>query len=186
MKTISIIGSAGRKEDGHFVSRELWFTMLDICCRRIKEIIGSDTEVTLRSGGAALSDHLAVAIFNNSKLLTGIKVHLELELPCEFINGKYNDKDSTGSTANYYHTKFAGKLSKDNLGSLKGIKKALNSNDCTFTVSEGFKERNLLVGKDCDYLLAYTFNKGKEPAVGSGTYHCWINSNCKNKEHYSI
>src|SRR6202035_3134051 len=102
---ISIIGPAGKTKDvnNSNLTRTLYFRALEY----LKGNIEDKVDITLKSGGAAWCDHLAVSLYLESK--NAIK--LELALPCNFENDKFQDNGSTdwrinpGRLANYYHQK---------------------------------------------------------------------------------
>lgn len=177
---IGIIGTAGRRADGKHISKELYFKMY----QRALELI-SDVPLEKRhlvSGGAAVSDHLAVSLFLADKAAS-----LTLHLPAEFQNGQFVEKDDRydpGRIANYYHHIFGLKMDpEDPLVTLKGLEKAINKG-AEYTISAGFKARNILVGQ-VERLIAFTFGKDSTPADG-GTKHTWDRSKAETKIHIPL
>lgn len=192
---VSIIGSAGRKDDQAQMSRQLWTTMLSHATLALEALVPQNQEIHLQSGGAALADHVAVALFLNK---TADK--LTLHLPAEFRNSKFVEtrgRFDTGRTTNYYHKNFQRACYVDGL---REIQRAIDAGAETTTGPGGFKARNLLVA-DCDLLLAYTF--GTETTLNTpgdpgwddhrlaglkdgGTAHTWNNSNARRKLHTNL
>jgi len=77
--TIGIIGTAGRKEDGAKMSKELYGKMYRKADAYISNLGLEPRDITLVSGGAAYSDHIAVSLYLDNKA-----DNLTLHLPCEF------------------------------------------------------------------------------------------------------
>lgn len=159
--TIAIIGTAGRKDDGPRLSAELFQKMTADAAARIATMRqsnpGSDT--ALISGGAAWADHVAVRLY-----LDGNAKRLTLFLPAELQHGRFVerptfDRFDTGRTANYYHRLFKEKTGIDGL---KEIEAAIAKGAVADTSQPGFKERNTLVARKANHLLAYTFGPGRE------------------------
>jgi len=177
--TIAIIGTAGRKEDGDKLSLDLYNRMYYDVIWRFSEMNVSVEERHLVSGGAAWADHLAVRAFLEDEC-----VSLSLHLPAMFGGCRYlgmnSSKYDPGRIANYYHGLFSNKVKTNTLLEIAAaIKKGAG-----LTVSKGFKERNLLVGKS-DAVLAYTFGQESFPKDG-GTLHTWNSSSAKIKTHIPL
>ena len=179
---IGIIGTAGRGDTGSKLNKPLFTKMVNrvqVILNKHKFINPYDT-ITLVSGGAAWADHVAVQLFLDSS-----DINLELHLPTEwngngFLVGSGNKYRDTGHIANYYH----GFMSAKGIDSIKQLDKAINSDNCFTKTYNGFKQRNLIVGK-VDMLIAFTFGIGNTPADG-GTSHTWNNSNSPDKLHISL
>ncbi|MCA3264557.1 MAG: DUF4326 domain-containing protein [Azospirillum sp.] len=160
--TLAIVGTAGRKEDADRLDARQWRLMLDTARAFVESLTTDAGAPDLVSGGAAWSDHLAVALF-----LENPKLRLALELPAAF-SGRYDAGEfrfaetnagrfDPGATANYYHRLFSAKIARDIRGfdSLRQIAEAIEKG-AEKRVYRGFKERNLVVGK-ARVLLAFTF-----------------------------
>lgn len=167
--TLSIIGTAGRKDDEKKLSKKHFEAMCVIAEGLIDQLAESNYPIShLVSGGAAWADHVAVRLFLNHKVS-----HLRLFLPARWEDGTYHDTGehdpvkNPGGTANYYHKKFLNATGIHSLSDIqiaKGegaelIDKNRNGKDL------GFHSRNALVAKS-DFILAITFGKGKEVKDG--------------------
>lgn len=190
---LGIIGTAGRREDADKMNKELYFKMYDKALEILKELNPTGT-ISAVSGGAAWSDHIAVSLFMREEV-----DRLFLHLPCKFENGKFVEKTGKadpGRTANYYHQQFSRAM---NGSTLKAIQLA-REKGAHFTVSNGFKERNLRVGT-CTHLIAFTWgsfggtytkdDKGWKSSSEAGlkdggTAHTWNNSDATVKYHIPL
>lgn len=149
--TIAIIGTAGRKEDAARISRALYDAMYAEALLAIREW-GVDRAV---SGGAAVSDHLAVRAY-----LEGAVSGLRLFLPARFERGAFVPNPlvrfNPGKTSNGYHRDFSAVCGLDSLGEIEeAIAKGAQAE-----VYEGFHRRNSEVAAGCSHLLAFTFGNG--------------------------
>lgn len=105
----------------------------------------------------------------------GLTLHLptswqqDSNTPCFLDNQDHNIYRNPGRSANKLHKQFTDKIGED---TLKQIQSAvfLGAN---YNVHDGFKERNTAVAKDSEYLIAFTWNSGKNPKEESGTYDTW-------------
>lgn len=161
---LGIIGTAGRGEDGAKITEPVWRQMKIIAGKFIKE---RDIK-HLVSGGAAVSDHIAVQAFN-----ANFVERLTLYLPAKFdsIEEMFDvSSDPSATTANFWHQKFKFRLGID---SLSEINRAIHKG-AEVIVEKGFLPRNKLVASNSDFLLAYTFGSGNKLADG-GTNHCMKN-----------
>jgi hypothetical protein len=153
--TLGIIGTAGRKDDGSKLTREVFKAMGLVG----KEVLDKTKATALVSGGAAYADHVAVRLF-----LRGYVKKLTLHLPCKWDKkqiclkdtGEFNYQTNPGGTANYYHRKFSQVVG---INSLEDISKAIEMG-AKVVVTEGFKERNTKVAEESDIILAMTFGNG--------------------------
>jgi hypothetical protein len=178
---VAIIGTAGRKEDGAKLSKELYFKM----CGRVHQILANlmqdeFEDLTLVSGGAAWADHIAVSLY-----LAGYAGHLVLHLPADYDNGKFVEEGSRspGSTANYYHKLFSKKMGRN---TLPAIQKAADLGASIRVNVNGFKARNSDVAADAkDGVIALTFGEGDTPKDG-GTFDTWNKSTAPFKVHIPI
>lgn len=153
---VSIIGTAGRKDDAVRINRPLYDAMVTDAETRIRQNC-ADEPVRAVSGGAAVADHVAVSLF-----LKGAVKELTLHLPAKFENGRFVETPGKGNfdparTANYYHRQFKEKTGIDGLAE---IATAMKTPGCTVEVTPGFKERNTLVAREGRLLVAYTFGDG--------------------------
>ncbi len=155
---IGIIGSAGRGSDSAKLDQEKWEQMRaatqSVIDSLIFNISGFDGNLTLVSGGAGWADHIAVSLYYRQ-----YANNLLLHLPCKFsLELGYFEGDQTAKTANYYHLKFSEKVSAYEWKSLRQIGEVIRKG-AEITVSNGFFERNSLVARDSDYLIALTFGE---------------------------
>ncbi len=165
MKTLGIIGTAGRGPDGENMNSETWSRMLHVA----RLTIGSTESPVLISGGAAWSDHIAVRLF----LENSNRLDLNLFLPVKFSD-KFDESEITipfncGSTLNYYHSKFSRIIGQN---TLTEIEKCLSMEGVTCLSGKGFHGRNTQIAKASDNILAFTFGNGKELKDG-GTKDTW-------------
>ncbi len=180
---IAIIGTAGRHEDACKISWPLYHSMVRKTQETIADIIEPEN-VTLVSGGAAFSDHIAVTLFLMN-FCPALQLYLPAALNC---NGRYDDGCWEGRAANYYHDKFT-QLAPNRRNTRLGILEA-QSRGAIIDIATGtmgmdrFKERNLLVSQS-DYMIAFTFGDGDEPKDG-GTLHTWKQSNATTKIHIPL
>lgn len=181
---VAIIGSAGRRTDGAKLNWNTYIKMY-LCVRnKYIRLFRKNQKITAVSGGAAWADHIAISLY-----LANEVDELELHFPCRFDmeNCRFHDegdfkikRQSSGNVANYYHKLFSNKI-KGN--TLFGIKKAIIKG-ATFTVSQGFRNRNKKVATS-NYMIALTFSEGNRPN-GGGTAHTWNSSGSITKIHIPI
>jgi hypothetical protein len=176
MKTLAIIGTAGRKDDATKLAAipnaftKMCDTTKSFICARIRAHEG----ITLISGGAAWADHIAVALFLDSEFLKGFDKRLTLATPCHFQTtgkigyldtGEFSFSQNPGGTINYYHRKFSEARKLPGNASLLEIRDAL-AKGATPLIGAGFHQRNTLVAQQADILLAFTF--GDKNVVKNG------------------
>lgn len=161
--TFSIIGTAGRKDDGKKLSLPHFNAMCIIASELIDQLSDTSYKITqVVSGGAAWADHVAIKLFLDKKV-----PKLRLYFPCEWNNGNFKEiqyKDA-GSTANYYHKQFQ---IATHINSLSQIQTAINRG-AEISCHNGFHARNSFVAKS-DFLLACTFGEENKVKDG-GTAH---------------
>jgi hypothetical protein len=151
MKTLAIIGTAGRGEDAYKLKcNPHWVAMLADASRLVeREGFGRFV-----SGGAAWADHVAVSL-----ALAGCgKYSLGLHLP-----GIAGDME----TAIKYHRRFSHALHWNTLGQLAEVQGELY---CRTTRKGSFKDRNGRVAGEADSFLAMTFGNCGRVKDG-GTAH---------------
>lgn len=165
--SLSIVGSAGRKDDAARLSKNHFQAMCLIAEGLIKQLGENNYPVThLVSGGAAWADHVAVRLFLDKKIK-----NLRLFLPAQWtgVNFKDNGIDdftkNPGKVANYYHRKFQ---LITNINSLVEIQSALVEGAELIPVEKGFYARNTLVAKS-DCILAMTFGNKEYIKSGGGS-----------------
>ena len=102
MVRVAIIGTAGRDKQAP-LSRELFGKMCRVAQKIINDVWKLEpATVCLVSGGAAWVDHVAVSLY-----LQNHYPELELNLPCEFTDGRYSDtgaydwRVNPGKTSNH-------------------------------------------------------------------------------------
>lgn len=167
---LAIIGTAGRREDGPKMNRQLFDRMLGYAAAMVDSC---DCNAMI-SGGAAWADHLAVKLF-----LMGRAKKLVLHLPARFetTSAMYipwtTDFKDSGRIANHYHQQMSQKYGD----SLLEISQAVSHADCEHTVSRNFHDRNKLVAEQADLILAFTWGEGQVPKDG-GTRHTWDIAKC--------
>lgn len=162
IKTLGIVGSAGRKEDKDKLSKEIYDKMCEI--GRVVGLILKSTRLV--SGGAAYADNAAIKIWLENR--EAYKDGLVLHLPCEFKDSKFLDngnkdyKLNPGRTVNYYHKLFSEKC---NFDSLAEIDLAIKSG-AKVVITKGLFNRNTKMAQDSDALLAMTFGLGDKLKYG--------------------
>lgn len=180
---VSIIGTAGRKDDGRKMSSDLYQKMIAKSTEIILENTMGCEHLDLISGGAAWSDHIAIEIFLNCPEKYREKVNLTLHLPAVFNMGqnKYDGEHwkSAGSISNYYHSMFSKKIGRD---TLKDITKAFEKG-AKIKYYKGFYARNKEVGKT-DLLIAFTWGIGG--VKDGGTKNTWNGSKATKKVHVKL
>lgn len=156
--TLSIVGTAGRKDDENKLSLEHFNAMVNVGELLLKSCEKNNYKITtLVSGGASWADHVAVKLYLNNRVSK-----LRLFLPAEWETCKFKDtgeidfKNNPGGTANYYHRKFQ---AATNISSLVEIQMAKDNGAELIEVPKGFYARNALVAKS-DFILAMTFGEG--------------------------
>lgn len=163
--TLGIIGTAGRGSDGEALKANprLWRSMVAVS-QIVTTILKPDRVV---SGGAALSDHLAVLLY-----LDGSVPNLTLHLPAEWTGHGFKETSSrydTGRTSNWYHSLFS---EQRGANSLIEIQAAIEKGADVKTGAGGFKERNTDIALDASTMLAFTFGYGPSLKDG-GTADTW-------------
>ncbi len=171
MTTVSVIGTAGGKESGNMSTSALYTAMI----RRAESIITEEFKldpgnVTLVSGGAAFSDHVAVELYNKSP--RGWKdLHIYFPCPwlpdrmCHLDTGSYDWWTNPGKLANTLHAQFAYILGRHTQVDFV----TAQSTGAKFFYGQGFHARNAYVAAS-QYLIAFTFGANMDEYKG-GTAH---------------
>lgn len=157
---IAVIGTAGR---GRPMTREHWTFM----CASARNMLPRGCELV--SGGAAWSDHVAVALY-----LEGFASALHLALPAPVDMQSFaGPPKSAGSAANYYHRLFSQTMG---FPSIQHIAVAIRRG-ATYTEEpagpgmRAFFARNEKVAQLAFGCLAFTF--GTDQPEDGGTKHTW-------------
>lgn len=167
---IGIVGSSGN--NGKKINFSMYHRMTRLALYNIKKL-SNEQPVTLVSGGAALSDHIAVDLY-----LEGLVNHLILYFPCDWNEKKCQFSEVTTKTsrgdvaklANRLHSSFS--LHVGNKNSLKDIQMAIDKG-AQVIVGDGFLGRNAILAQNVDAMIAFTFDKKMTP----GTQYVW--NECK-------
>lgn len=180
---IAIIGTAGRREDGPRMTKELYAKMYYRACHLIEQLKQDNPDECLHlvSGGAAWSDHIAVSLFLGQAAET-LTLHLPAPLNTdkhEYIENPKN-KWCPGRTSNYYHRIFSKKMGRSTIA---GICDAIEKGAVAH-IYGGFRERNKVVGQ-VDVVIAFTWGEGTKPKDG-GTAHTWGKSTAPKKIHIPL
>lgn len=190
---VGIIGTAGRREDGAKMTKEIFEQMVE----KTEQIVTQQFRlnkncVTFVSGGSAWADHIAVKCFLNSALNDGYS-GLTLFLPCDFSliakrfseqpkqNNTHNN-ESPGRTLNILHSQFS---SKTGLKSMDEITCAHALGAILDSTHSGFHARNTQVAK-CDFMIAFTWGESVSEPKKGGTFDTWKMSKCVNKVHVPL
>lgn len=156
--TMSIIGTAGRREDKDRLTYRHYDKMLAGVTSLIVHLGIDPKELKLVSGGAAWADHLVVTM----ALLGGVAYeNLTVLLPAELGDTGFFSSDpkgeKTASTCNYYHKIFSQKTGKNSIRDLLDVRER----GANLVDGKGsFFARNSDVAKapgTDGVLLAYTF-----------------------------
>jgi hypothetical protein len=173
MTTVSVIGTAGGKESANMLTVALYTAMI----RRAESIITEEfkldpASVTLVSGGAAFSDHVAVELYNAKP---NRWKDLHIYFPCQWLTpqirhldtGVHDWRTNPGKLANTLHTQFAYILGRNTQVDFV----TAQSSGAKFFYSQGFHARNAYVAGS-QYLIAFTFGPNMDEYKG-GTAHTW-------------
>lgn len=135
------------------------------------------SDVILVSGGSSWMDHVAVQLF-----LTKEFGGLELYLPSRFDHKqKQYINTHEGRTLNGLHRECAQVTGYD---VLMDLTRAVTTKGVKIQIKRGFKQRNTLVAKNCDHLLAFTFDP--DGPIEGGTLHTWTKTPHLNKLHFDL
>lgn len=175
-RVIAIIGTAGRDKSIPMDIRH-WDWMCKVLASDLKP------EDVLVSGGAAWADHVAVWAYLNN-LCKGLILHFPAPFNGTSFEGDYG---TSGNACNYYHGLFSRQLKQSSMQHLQEAitKGAITTSQRVVGGYGAMFERNKLVARDCDHMLAFTFGEGDIPADG-GTKMTWDMAAGKERLHVSI
>jgi hypothetical protein len=159
-RTLAVIGTAGRREDGDKLTIGHYRAM----CAIVRQTIADQTITALASGGAAWADHTAVSVALEAEMAG----QLTLFLPAAFLPSGFDTASRDGSTAAYYHKRFRDVTGVDYVADFLAAKAA----GARIKVNpKGFLARNLEVAAAANVLLAFTFGAGPiwQPTVWAST-----------------
>ena len=140
MKTLAVIGTAGRGKDSEKLNISHWKRMRD-AVEKVFQLEGCEKIV---SGGAAWADHIG-ATFATCNMIP-----LEIWMP---------EKEKDLQTAKYYHEKFS-KVIKNDTWAFYQQENIAGRFDVHYF--GGFKDRNTLVAEKANTFIAMTFgNRGE-------------------------
>jgi hypothetical protein len=193
--TLGVIGTAGRKER---MTKEHFVFMVERTKKAIaaiKQATGAEA-VRLVSGGAAWSDHVAVSLFMAGEV-DAISLHLGAQLEGNAFTVK--QANDAGDVMNKYHRQFSlamtdGQDANWSLEDIQGLSYIYHQDprderiQFTFQNGEikGLFDRNTLIAKDSDFLIAFTFGE-KGPIGGTkDTYDKYLAMGKKNARHVSL
>lgn len=163
MITVSIIGTAGRNGLYRRLTSEVYERAISSVLAILNQIAAAHStdisKLLIKSGGAALSDHIAVILYRR-----GLITSLHLHLPCDFSKEqkRFIGNPKIAESANSHHSNFSSQLGIDSLGELAVLITGLNRDTCSYDLSNGFFARNRKIAK-CDYLIALTFPTDSSP-----------------------
>ncbi len=192
MARIAIVGCAGRKEDASKMTFELFSAMVCKAEMLVAEHTGAGSDrsaVTLVSGGAAWSDHIAVLLF-----LRGFVGNLELHFPCKWMDGwnpcfEGKARASPGKYANQLHKEFSTKLcsytNSWDWSSLDQIATARKKGAKCTVHMDGFHARNTAIAASVGLLIAFSWSDGNTPKAG-GTLDTWKKATSAQKIHVPL
>lgn len=148
MKSIAIIGSAGRGTDANHLNEDLYAAMYDEAIEIVRRF-GIEEAV---SGGAAFADHVAVSLYLNREV-TSLRLYLPAVFDGKAFVPNARVHSNPGKTANMHHGEFRSSCGIDGLAQ---IAFAIGRGAYTETYA-GFKRRNLEVAGHCTHMVAFTF-----------------------------
>lgn len=174
--TVSIIGTAGRRGDAHKVDGKCFTAMVEAARLIIQDVFKlKPGNVELVSGGAAVADHVAVAMFIEGKRWEGKDKEqtfgrAHLHLPAKWDNGQFAGTGSRndGSMSNFLHKQFSRDIDEN---SLKDIETA-RLLGAKLTAHNGFFARNAIVAES-DYIIAFTWGNSSAHPKPGGTKDTW-------------
>ena len=135
------------------------------------------SDIILVSGGSAWADHIAVLLY-----LKGEFSGIELYLPSRFDpkQKKYINTHE-GRTLNQLHTECQ---EKTGLNVFEDLTKTVSRKAVKVTIKRRFLARNTLIAKNCDHLIAFTFNP--DSPIKGGTFDTWKKTTHQNKTNFDL
>lgn len=182
MIRLAIVGTSGRNpiDKKRLTLEHIKFVEDNVRCYIEHVLKKKNSEIILVSGGSAWIDYVAVQLF-----LTKEFGGLELYLPSRFDHKqkKYINTHE-GRTLNRLHQECAEITGIDVLHEMTRV---ITTKGVKITIKRGFLQRNTLIAKNCDHLLAFTFNPENPdlPSEG-GTLHTWNKTTHPNKIHFNL
>lgn len=179
MTTVAIIGTAGRKEDAAKMNKQVFERMVEYAADKIqRDWKLPNNRVTLVSGGAAWTDHVAVRLFIREIINPDGQPYagLKLFLPCAMRDNRFVDNGSSGWTsnpgrvANFHHVAFSRAMGYQ---TLQDIGTACAFGAVLDVSTPGFHSRNRAVAQCADRVLAFTWGADTSQPKDGGTLHTW-------------
>lgn len=174
---VSIIGTAGRKEDARKMNRALFHRMVETA----QEIITGtfrlkNSDVVLVSGGSAWADHVAVRLWLESAAAASTEEEEEEQpLPEEEEEDGggllFMPDSATGATLNELHRAFSAAMA-GGFHSRADLLRAWALGAELDCVHPGFLNRNLQIAKS-EYVIAFTWGDSPRQPKEGGTKHTW-------------
>jgi len=180
MIKLAIVGTSGRNpaDKKKLNAKHMAWMIENVRCY-IENVLETEPKnIILVSGGSAWADHVAVQLY-----LTWEFAGLELYLPSKFdIKQKKYVNTHEGRTLNALHQECKDKTGVDVLDELM---RAINGKDrAKVTIQRGFLQRNTLIAKNSDHLIAFTFSPDT-PTEG-GTFDTWKKTKHENKTNFDL
>jgi len=181
MIKVAIIGSAGRNKYEYNI---LSVKHLEYMVTKVEDFIKNTLNTTnnniiLVSGGSAWSDHVAVQLYLSSDF-----GGLELYLPARFdLNLNKFENTNEGNRLNSLHEQFE---KKTKCSIFNELYLSITDPNIKVVIEKGFLQRNTMIAKNNDYLIAFTFSTNDLPTNGSGTFDTWHKTKHNNKIHFDL
>lgn len=173
--SLAIIGTAGRDaESMNCVTPTSFQKMVDVANDYKAEKIKHNQNFAIVSGGAAVSDHVALYLFDKCEESARLVLHLPCEWDfvkhCFVDNGKDGSTNNPGRRANQLHKHFskrAGINSLDELHAKLVSWRALGpeASKIDVEVHSGFHSRNRAIAQNANFLLALGFQDSMTPGT---------------------
>lgn len=186
MSRLAIIGTSGRhnSELQVLTTKHMEF-MMEKTYEYIETVMNTTPEnIILVSGGSAWADHIAIQLYLTKKF-----AGLELYLPSEFDPKKKRFKNThEGRRLNFLHEQCQDKTGMPILNEITRVvssAKASSNSRVKIIIKRGFIQRNTLISKNNDHLVAFTFSSSDEPN-GGGTADTWLKTKHTNKKHFTL
>ncbi|MEM3062204.1 MAG: hypothetical protein QW303_01470 [Nitrososphaerota archaeon] len=176
---VAIVGSSGfDPRDKKMLRKKHMVWMIEKVWAYIENTLKlSPEKVILVGGGSAWADHIVVRIFLQKNF-----AGLELYLPCAYNLHKNRFTNThEGRILNMLHTWCLIKTGYDVFGELT---RAHSNKSTKVTIKRGFKQRNTLIARNCDYLITFTFDE-KIPSRKWAS-DVWNKVRHNNKIHFNL